>query len=142
MAPMSVIEAEPRVKNVPAAAEPGALALEDGIAWLRLDDPGKKVNTLSNRLFDWFEAQVARLERERPEGLVIYSGKPDGFVAGADLEEMLAVSDPGAVLEILERGHTLMERLAALPFPTVAAIHGACLGAGLELALACKRRVA
>ena len=138
---MSVIEAEIHVKPTPAA-EPGALAWEDGIAWLRLDDPAKKVNTLSMRLFDWFERQVAHLERERPEGLVIYSGKPDGFVAGADLEEMLAVSDPGAILEILERGHALMERLAALPFPTVAAIHGACLGGGLELALACKRRVA
>jgi 3-hydroxyacyl-CoA dehydrogenase/enoyl-CoA hydratase/3-hydroxybutyryl-CoA epimerase len=136
---MSGIEAEPRLKH---ASEPGALAFEDGIAWLRLDDPGKKVNTLSMRLFDWFEAQVDRLERERPEGLVIYSGKPDGFVAGADLEEMLAVSDPGAILAILERGHALMERLAALPFPTVAAIHGAALGGGLELALACKRRVA
>jgi 3-hydroxyacyl-CoA dehydrogenase/enoyl-CoA hydratase/3-hydroxybutyryl-CoA epimerase len=139
---MSVIEAETRLKNAPAGSDPGALAFEDGIAWLRLDDPGKKVNTLSTRLFDWFESQVARLERESPEGLVIYSGKPDGFVAGADLEEMLAVSDPGAILDILERGHALMERLAALPFPTVAAIHGACLGGGLELALACKRRVA
>jgi enoyl-CoA hydratase/carnithine racemase len=139
---MSVIEAEPRVKNVPAAAEPGLLALEDGIAWLRLDDPGKKVNTLSTRLFDWFESQIARVERERPEGLVIYSGKPDGFVAGADLEELLALSDPMDVIAMLRRGHDLMERLAALPFPTVAAIHGAALGGGLELALACRRRIA
>lgn len=136
---MSVIEAEPRAKN---ASDPGALALEDGIAWLRLDDPGKKVNTLSTRLFDWFEGQIARLERERPEGLVIYSGKPDGFVAGADLEELLALTRPEDVLAMLHRGHELMERLVALPFPTVAAIHGACLGGGLELALACRRRVA
>ena len=84
---MSVIEAEPRVKNAQTGADPGALDFENGIAWLRLDDPGKKVNTLSTRLFAWFEGSVARLERERPEGLVIYSGKPDGFVAGADLEE-------------------------------------------------------
>ncbi len=136
---MSVIEADTRVKT---ASDPGALALEDGIAWLRLDDPEKKVNTLSTRLFAWFESQIARLERERPEGLVIYSGKPDGFVAGADLEELLRLSDPADVLAMLHRGHELMERLVALPFPTVAAIHGACLGGGLELALACKRRVA
>ncbi len=57
--------------------------------------PDKKVNTLSTRLFDWFEEQVARVERERPEGLVIYSGKPDGFVAGADLEELLALVGSG-----------------------------------------------
>ena len=123
-------------------AAPGALAIEDGIAWLRLDDPGKKVNTLSTRLFAWFEAEIDRLERERPAGLVIYSGKADGFVAGADLEELLALSDPADVHAMLQRGHELMERLAALPFPTVAAIHGACLGGGLELALACRLRVA
>ncbi|MFL6196870.1 MAG: 3-hydroxyacyl-CoA dehydrogenase NAD-binding domain-containing protein, partial [Thermoanaerobaculia bacterium] len=139
---MSIIEADPRVKSTPANAAPGALAFDDGIAWLRLDDPGKKVNTLSTRIFDWFESQIDRLERDRPEGLVIYSGKPDGFVAGADLEELLAVSDKEDVLTLLLRGHDLMERLANLPFPTVAAIHGACLGGGLELALACKRRVA
>jgi 3-hydroxyacyl-CoA dehydrogenase/enoyl-CoA hydratase/3-hydroxybutyryl-CoA epimerase len=138
MPAMSVIEAETPVKT----ASPGALAVENGIAWLRLDDPGKKVNTLSTRLFVWFEDQVARLEGERPEGLVIYSGKPDGFVAGADLEELLALADPVDVHALLRRGHELMERLAALPFPTVAAIHGACLGGGFELALACKRRVA
>ncbi|HEY0512170.1 MAG TPA: 3-hydroxyacyl-CoA dehydrogenase NAD-binding domain-containing protein [Thermoanaerobaculia bacterium] len=136
---MSIIEAESRVKS---AAAPGSLDFENGIAWLRLDDPEKKVNTLSNRLFEWFEAQVVRLERERPEGLVIHSGKPDGFVAGADLEELLALSDPADVHTMLRRGHELMERLAALPFPTVAAIHGACLGGGLELALACDHRVA
>jgi 3-hydroxyacyl-CoA dehydrogenase/enoyl-CoA hydratase/3-hydroxybutyryl-CoA epimerase len=136
---MSVIEADTRVKN---ASDPGALALEDGIAWLRLDDPGKKVNTLSTRLFEWFEAQIDRVERERPEGLVLYSGKPDGFVAGADLEELLALVDPADVHAMLRRGHELMERLVALPIPTVAAIHGACLGGGLELALACKLRIA
>jgi 3-hydroxyacyl-CoA dehydrogenase/enoyl-CoA hydratase/3-hydroxybutyryl-CoA epimerase len=136
---MSVLEAE----SVRAPLAPGALATDEkGVAWLRLDDPGKKVNTLSTRLFEWFEAQIARLERERPEGLVIYSGKPDGFVAGADLEELLALSRAADVHAMLHRGHELTECLAALPFPTVAAIHGACLGGGLELALACRRRVA
>ncbi|HKI05023.1 MAG TPA: 3-hydroxyacyl-CoA dehydrogenase NAD-binding domain-containing protein [Thermoanaerobaculia bacterium] len=139
---MSVIEADTQLKNVQAGPPPGALALENGIAWLRLDEPGKKVNTLSTRLFAWFEEQIAHLERERPEGLVIYSGKPDGFVAGADLEELLGLSGKEPVLAMLQRGHDLMERLAGLPFPTVAAIHGACLGGGLELALACRYRVA
>ncbi|HEX9940515.1 MAG TPA: 3-hydroxyacyl-CoA dehydrogenase NAD-binding domain-containing protein [Thermoanaerobaculia bacterium] len=139
---MTVIEAEPHVNKAPAGAAPGALTYEDGIAWLRLDDPGKKVNTLSTRLLGWFEERIAPLERERPEGLVVYSGKPDGFVAGADLEELLRLSDKESVIAMLQRGHELMERLAGLPFPTVAAIHGACLGGGLELALACRRRVA
>ncbi|HEX6899304.1 MAG TPA: 3-hydroxyacyl-CoA dehydrogenase NAD-binding domain-containing protein [Thermoanaerobaculia bacterium] len=139
---MTVIEAPTPVKNAQAGAAPGALAFEDGIAWLRLDDPEKKVNTLSTRTFEWFESQISRLESDRPEGLAIYSGKADNFVAGADLEELLRLHDPEAILEMLRRGHDLMERLAGLPFPTVAAIHGSCLGGGLELALACKRRVA
>jgi 3-hydroxyacyl-CoA dehydrogenase/enoyl-CoA hydratase/3-hydroxybutyryl-CoA epimerase len=125
------------------SAAPGSLTTDrQGIAWLVLDDPAKKVNTLSTRLFTWFEEQLDRLERERPAALVIVSGKADGFVAGADLEEMLAVADKEAVIALLQRGHDAMERLAGLPFPTVAAIHGACLGGGLELALACRFRVA
>jgi 3-hydroxyacyl-CoA dehydrogenase/enoyl-CoA hydratase/3-hydroxybutyryl-CoA epimerase len=139
---MTLIEAETPTQTVQAGTAPAALAVEQGIAWLRLDDPAKKVNTVSSRLLGWFEEQMARLERERPEGLVIYSGKPDGFVAGADLEELLRLSDKEAVLEMLQRGHDLVERLSGLPFPTVAAIHGACLGGGLELALACRRRAA
>jgi 3-hydroxyacyl-CoA dehydrogenase/enoyl-CoA hydratase/3-hydroxybutyryl-CoA epimerase len=138
---MSILEADTR--TTPQAGPPaGALAIEDGIAWLRLDDPGKRFNTLSTRLMTWFEEQLDDLYGEHPRGLVIYSGKPETFVAGADLEELLALQDSAAVIAMLMRGHDLMERLAGLPFPTVAAIHGACLGGGLELALACRRRVA
>jgi 3-hydroxyacyl-CoA dehydrogenase/enoyl-CoA hydratase/3-hydroxybutyryl-CoA epimerase len=124
------------------ATPSGSFALENDVAWLVLDDPAKKVNTLSTRLFEWFEEQVERVERERPAALVILSGKPDGFVAGADIEELKALSEPEDVLAMLQRGHELMNRLAALPIPTVAAVHGACLGGGLELALACRYRVA
>jgi 3-hydroxyacyl-CoA dehydrogenase / enoyl-CoA hydratase / 3-hydroxybutyryl-CoA epimerase len=123
-------------------AAPGSLAYAEGIAWLVLDDPAKKVNTLSTRLFAWFEERVAEVLRQRPKGLVVLSGKPDGFVAGADIEELQRTQSQAEVLDLLARGHELLLRFAALPFPTVAAIHGACLGAGLELALACRFRVA
>ncbi len=132
-------------------SSPGSLTIDDsaggtggigGIAWLVLDDPAKKVNTLSSRLFEWFEDQIARVERDRPAALVILSGKPDGFVAGADIEELKALAEPEDVLDLLQRGHALMKRLSSLPFPTVAAIHGAALGGGLELALACRYRIA
>jgi 3-hydroxyacyl-CoA dehydrogenase/enoyl-CoA hydratase/3-hydroxybutyryl-CoA epimerase len=140
---MSILEDTRTPPPITQAGPPsGALAVEEGIAWLRLDDPGKRVNTLSTRLMTWFEEQLDNLYGERPRGLVIFSGKPETFVAGADLEELLTLQDSEAVIEMLQRGHDLMERLAGLPFPTVAAIHGACLGGGLELALACQRRVA
>jgi 3-hydroxyacyl-CoA dehydrogenase / enoyl-CoA hydratase / 3-hydroxybutyryl-CoA epimerase len=129
-------------ETLSTATPSGTLTSEEGIFWLVLDDPAKKVNTLSTRLFEWFEEQIAQAERERPAALVILSGKPDGFVAGADIEELKTLSEPEDVLAMLRRGHELMNRLAALPFPTVAAIHGACLGGGLELALACRHRVA
>lgn len=129
--------------QVPTRIEaPGRLERDGGIAWLVLDDPAARVNTLSSRLFAWFEEQLSGLERDRPAGLVIVSGKPEGFVAGADIRELQTVTRPEEVLGLLRSGHDLMERLAALPFPTVAAIHGACLGGGLELALACRHRVA
>jgi 3-hydroxyacyl-CoA dehydrogenase / enoyl-CoA hydratase / 3-hydroxybutyryl-CoA epimerase len=136
------VETQDTTQQAEAAAGPGRLTVVEGVAWLVLDDPAKKVNTLSSRLFAWFEEQVGLLEREPASGLVILSGKADGFVAGADIEELRRLADPTAVVELLQRGHGLLGRLAALPFPVVAAIHGACLGGGLELALACDYRVA
>ncbi len=124
------------------SGEPGSLRVEDGVAWIVLDDAAKKVNTLSSRAMEWFEERLEELAGERPAGLVVASGKPDGFIAGADIEELQAATDSIEVLALLARGHAVLGRLAALPFPTVAAIHGACLGGGLELALACRHRVA
>ncbi len=125
--------------GVPAA---GSLQYQEGIAWLVLDEPGKKVNTLSSRTLIWLENHLAELEADPPRGLVLLSGKRAGFVAGADLEELAGFSDPEGVTRLLKRGHALLGRLEGLPFPTVAAIHGACLGGGLELALGCTWRVA
>ncbi len=124
------------------SAAPGRLIVEDGLAWLVLDLPGKKVNVLSTRAMSWLGEQIGRLRDDPPAGLVILSGKADSFVVGADLEELATLKDSESVVELLQRGHELIGRLVDLPFPTVAAIHGSCLGGGLELALACRFRVA
>ncbi|HEV7670252.1 MAG TPA: 3-hydroxyacyl-CoA dehydrogenase NAD-binding domain-containing protein [Thermoanaerobaculia bacterium] len=124
------------------SAPPGRLIIEDGLAWLVLDEPGKKVNVLSSRALGWLGEQIDRLRDASPTGLVILSGKADSFVAGADLEELATLEDSESVIDLLQRGHELNGRLVDLPFPTVAAIHGACLGGGLELTLACRFRVA
>ena len=132
---------KPGAKREETAA-PGRLTFEDGLAWLVFDDPGKRVNTLSSRLFGWFEEQLETLERERPRAVVVVSGKPDGFVAGADVEELRRLDSHEEVLRLVKRGHRLSSRFAALPALKVAAIHGACLGGGLELALCCDLRIA
>ncbi|MEM9293508.1 MAG: 3-hydroxyacyl-CoA dehydrogenase NAD-binding domain-containing protein [Acidobacteriota bacterium] len=115
---------------------------EDGIAWITLDHPEKKVNTLSSAVMARFESFIDELEANPPKGLVILSGKKDTFIAGADIEEIQALADPPQVRELLANGHALLTRVSKLPFPVVSAIHGACLGGGLELSLACHLRIA
>src|ERR1044071_3863571 len=129
----------------PASAEPAGpatLTIRDGVAWLVFDAPGKRVNTLSQRLMGWFEEQLAAIASQPLRGLVLRSGKPDTFIAGADTGELEQRSDRAQVRELLRFGHELFGRVAALPFPTVAAIHGACMGGGTELSLCCDWRVA
>lgn len=123
--------------------EPATLEVEDGVATITLDLPGKKVNTLSTKLFDFFERTVSKLQSDKSvKAVVVVSGKADGFVAGADIEELQGVSGRHEILEMVRRAHKLLLKWEALPQPTVAAIHGVALGGGLELALACKYRIA
>ena len=88
------------------------------------------------------DAVLAEIEKSRPRGLVIRSAKAGGFVAGADIAQFKGVTDPASVEALLTKGHAVLDRLDRLPLPTVAVIHGYCLGGGLEVALACDRRIA
>lgn len=114
---------------------------DDGILWLGLEVSGKSANTLDGKVLEAFSAALAAVESERPKGLVIYSRKQSGFIAGADVEALDAL-DSEALRELIEDGKKVLDRLQALTCPTVAMIHGHCLGGGLEVALACDRRVA
>jgi len=116
------------------------------IGWLVIDTPGAPVNTLSREALSELEAIVGRLEELAQTGEIIgvalLSGKASGFIAGADISEFDAMSDFSILPEALKRTHALFGRIEALRVPVVAAIHGFCLGGGLELALSCHYRIA
>ncbi len=114
----------------------------DGIAWLLFDREGSSANTLSADLIEELDKVLAELEARRPTGLVIRSAKKSGFIAGADVNEFRGVGDPRAVETEIGRAHAVIDRLESLRIPTVAVIHGFCLGGGLEVALACQMRIA
>jgi 3-hydroxyacyl-CoA dehydrogenase/enoyl-CoA hydratase/3-hydroxybutyryl-CoA epimerase len=104
------------------------------------DLPGEKVNKLSRKAMDQFAEILPRLETLGAEGkidaLVLLSGKPGNFIAGADIEMLQSVKTEGEAEELARMGHKLIDRWEDLPFPTVAAVQGAALGGGCEFCLA------
>jgi 3-hydroxyacyl-CoA dehydrogenase/enoyl-CoA hydratase/3-hydroxybutyryl-CoA epimerase/3-hydroxyacyl-CoA dehydrogenase/enoyl-CoA hydratase/3-hydroxybutyryl-CoA epimerase/enoyl-CoA isomerase len=118
--------------------------LPGNIALATLDQPGSRANTLGQVLLGDLETFVAGLAvRGDLRGLVFRSGKPGMFIAGADLREMGSVPDDAELKRrTVRRGHDLVAAVEALSFPTVAAIDGACMGGGLEVALGFDYRLA
>ncbi|TCO40321.1 3-hydroxyacyl-CoA dehydrogenase NAD-binding domain-containing protein [Dokdonella fugitiva] len=114
----------------------------DGIVVLTLDRAGSSVNALSRAVLDELSEIVERLAIEPPRGVIVRSAKANGFIVGADIKEFEGFGKNGTVQDALENGQRVFLRLGRLPCPTVAAIHGVCMGGGTELALACRQRVA
>jgi 3-hydroxyacyl-CoA dehydrogenase/enoyl-CoA hydratase/3-hydroxybutyryl-CoA epimerase len=123
----------------------GAFTLDlgrDGLATLLFDLPGKRANIFSVDVLAELEQVVAELaDRRDISALVLLSGKEGTFIAGADIEQIAQVADPAIAEAFSRRGQTVFTAWEALPFPTVAAIRGGCLGGGTELALACSHVV-
>jgi 3-hydroxyacyl-CoA dehydrogenase/enoyl-CoA hydratase/3-hydroxybutyryl-CoA epimerase len=119
------------------------LALDEHqVAWLYFDSPGATVNLLSQQALQELGEILETVLRDRPKGLVLRSAKPAGFCVGADIREFSALADEAETVDKLLAAHAIANRLADLPFPTLAVIHGLCLGGGLELALCCDYRLA
>lgn len=114
----------------------------DGVLILSLDRKGESVNSLGREVLEEFEQILERITIEPPKGVIIRSAKEAGFIAGADIREFRAFAEKGETLDAIKRGHRVFAKLSALPVPTVAAIHGHCMGGGVELALACRYRIA
>lgn len=114
----------------------------DGVAVLAFDRAGATVNTLAQDVLIELGDIIERLAIDPPLGLVIRSAKASGFIAGADIREFQAFHQQGTVNDAIFRGQQVFQRIAELPCPTVAAIHGFCMGGGTEIALACRYRVA
>lgn len=112
------------------------------IAWLAIDKADAGANVLAREVLEELQQILDALVVERPLGLVIHSVKASGFIAGADVKEFTVLKNYDEALALVQRGQAILDALEQLPFPTVAMIHGYCLGGGLELALACRYRVA
>lgn len=127
------------------AARAAALTvdLRDGIAVVTIDMPGEPVNKFSAAVIAEFDVLMTQVEGNGAvKAVVLISGKPDGFVAGADIEAFLEFKSSGDAEAASAAGHRMVARIERSRVPVVAAIHGACLGAGLEMVLACTYRIA
>jgi len=113
----------------------------EGLVWLTFDKEGESANTFSKQALNELSACLAEIRNASPKGLVIRSAK-ENFIAGADVEEFTRFKSPEEALAFVRLGWDTFQQLADLPFPTTAMVNGFCMGGGVELALACRYRVA
>src|SRR3990167_3869657 len=113
------------------------------IAWLAINRHDTPVNSIHEEVLDELYDILHEIENYKNLiGLIIYSGKSKGFIAGADVKIFSQFTTKEQALAFLRKGHTVFARLESLKIPTVAMIDGFCMGGGLELALACDYRIA
>ncbi|MDZ7344026.1 MAG: enoyl-CoA hydratase-related protein, partial [candidate division KSB1 bacterium] len=130
-------------QHVQQAGPAWRLEIEENIGVLILDTPGEKVNILSTPVMHELDRCLDELNgRVDLKTLVLLSGKEGHFIAGAKIEEIENITDPKDGAEKAAMGQAVFSKIAALPFPVIAVIDGACVGGGLELVLACHFRLA
>ena len=116
---------------------------DNDLAVIWIDQAGAKVNTISPEALEAVDAVLDVIEQDDEiEAAIFISRKKDTFIAGADLKVLRTMAEPAQVRALTDKGHALIRRVRALTIPTIAAIHGAAMGGGLEVALACSYRIA
>jgi 3-hydroxyacyl-CoA dehydrogenase/enoyl-CoA hydratase/3-hydroxybutyryl-CoA epimerase len=113
----------------------------DRLAWLSFDKAGESANTFSRQALEELRGALRAIGAAQPRGLIIRSAK-DGFIAGADVEEFTRFKSPQEAMGFVKLGWDVFRELRELPFPTTAMVNGFCMGGGVELALACRYRIA
>ncbi len=115
----------------------------DSVAILTLDKPGEKVNTLDESMMEEFSNFLDKLDKDSNLiGAVLISGKENNFIAGADIEMFKARETATDLEQLSNDGHNILNKIENCSKPFVVAIHGSCMGGGLELSLACDYRIA
>ncbi|ACJ20446.1 3-hydroxyacyl-CoA dehydrogenase NAD-binding domain-containing protein [Coxiella burnetii] len=115
---------------------------KDGILWLTLDREDTSVNSMNREVFTEFNKVLDEIAAQNPIAVILQSGKKKGFIAGADIKQFTDLKNKNEAFDLIRQAQLVLDKLEALPMPTVAMISGFCLGGGLEVALACRYRVA
>jgi 3-hydroxyacyl-CoA dehydrogenase/enoyl-CoA hydratase/3-hydroxybutyryl-CoA epimerase len=115
---------------------------DTGLAWAILDTAGSSTNTLGAEVMTELGLILDECEKNPPKGLIFKSAKEAGFIAGANIEEFTTADTPQKARALVKRGWAAYNRLAVVPYPTLALVRGHCMGGGTELALACRYRIA
>ncbi|MBT8085101.1 MAG: enoyl-CoA hydratase/isomerase family protein [Woeseia sp.] len=114
----------------------------EGIVWLCIDKAEGSANVLSGPVLRELDEQLTQLQKDTPRGLVVHSGKSNGFIMGADINEFTKIQNADEGYELIRLGQQVLDKLEQLKCPTVAVLNGHTLGGGLELAMACDYRLA
>ena len=115
----------------------------ENILWLGLDRKDTSINSMNEEVLDELNSLLHEVAQDKSAiGLIIYSLKDKGFIAGADVTLFSKFETPAQAVDFLRKGQAVYARLSALSIPSVAMIDGFCMGGGYELALACTYRIA